>query len=781
MSYRNYEDVLSQLRVAGLIVKEPLAIGGRRSERCQVEGADKEKRGWYWLHDIQIDGEAYLVGSFGVFRGDDFGTQKIALSKTCEDCGLEMSVGKKSCPGCQSKKTKKRELTPEQQVAIKARLAEDKRRADAEREAEINRAAGWAHAVWLKCRDLTADEHDYIGRKKLASAHGARLFESNDGILLEGSEPDDYKYLARFHGALVVPMCDEIGRPRGLQFILSRARHKEWIANREGRDKEYWPKGMSSAGLYFLIGGRPGQIGMVAEGFATAASLHEASRLPVAVAFSAGNLKATGEAIWKARKKRISILYAADDDWLQKCACCGKATEGAQAVAGQIEAKLAALEWQTAPLPGGGGSALGGAGEGVRRPYDRRRAVAVLELDEAVERFIPLDDGTGKYLFDTWTNKIVHRDQMATLLPAGVRGDDVKRHPLWIERGAYYLDQVGFDPSGKDKNVKLNTWRGWPMEASEGNCGRLLELIWYLCNSEGNGDELSRWLLCWMAYPLQRPGAKMNSAVIMHGPQGTGKSTVFQTLAKIYGDYATVLNQRGLEDKFNSDWSDSKLFILAEEVVTRAEMWHIKNELKELVTGEWIRINPKNIAAYRQRNQVNIAYLSNENQPLPIENDDRRHCVIWTPPELDPEYYVEVFNELENGGVAAFYHYLLNLDISKFNPKTRPPMTAAKLSLIDLSLPSELRFVNEWIGGDTPWPVCPCLAGDLYAAYLKWCRVNGESRPRPSNHFHGAVGRLKGWEKKLCRVYADTFCTGTPEPKRIVIPALEILQKAGCA
>ncbi|MFK5283741.1 primase-helicase family protein, partial [Lacticaseibacillus paracasei] len=80
------------------------------------------------------------------------------------------------------------------------------------------------------------------------------------------------------------------------------------------------------------------------------------------------------------------------------------------------------------------------------------------------------------------------------------------------------------------------------------------------------------------------------------------------------------LNQRGLEDKFNSDWSDSKLFILAEEVVTRAEMWHIKNELKELVTGEWIRINPKNIAAYRQRNQVNICYMSNENQPLPLDN-----------------------------------------------------------------------------------------------------------------------------------------------------------------
>jgi len=83
--------------------------------------------------------------------------------------------------------------------------------------------------------------------------------------------------------------------------------------------------------------------------------------------------------------------------------------------------------------------------------------------------------------------------------------------------------------------------------------------------TDPNGDAIFQWVLRWMAYPLQHPGAKMASAIIMHGPQGTGKSTVWQCLAKIYGD------QRGLEDRFNSDWVDSKLFILAEEVVTRAD------------------------------------------------------------------------------------------------------------------------------------------------------------------------------------------------------------------
>ena len=193
-----------------------------------------------------------------------------------------------------------------------------------------------------------------------------------------------------------------------------------------------------------------------------------------------------------------------------------------------------------------------------------------------------------------------------------------------------------------------------------------------------------------------------------------------------------MLNQRGLEDKFNSDWSDSKLFILAEEVVTRAEMWHIKNELKELVSGEWIRINPKNIAAYRQRNQVNICYLSNEGQPLPIDNDDRRHLVVYTPPALSEEYYDDVFRRDRGRRRRRSLSVPARSRPDRLPPEKRPPMTDAKQRLMMLSSPSEVRFATEWITGDLGLPVCPALAGDVYATYLRWCRANGESRPRPS-------------------------------------------------
>ncbi len=756
MTWVNFDDVIGQLVDHGFVEPDAgwvsgIDCGKKTGVRCKVEGT--RQGGWYSLHTIRLEnGSDALVGAFCWYKGCEGNLKKFELR-------VDGKVHK---------------MSAEQREAMKAQQRATEAAAEAEQRRKNDKAARQAMHTWGKC--LPDGQSAYLERKGVAG-YGVKYSPS---------------------GALVVPMTDTHGRIHGLQIIRPD--------KKGGRDKDFWPAGLAKKGHFHQIG-RPTTVCLVAEGYATAATLHAATGLPVVVAFDAGNLLPVAKAISK-KYKGAKLLICADDDYLTggnpgvtaasntALAVSGayvapifavdragrkltdfndlQALEGIGAVRAQIEARLSALGWSSVSALRAEVAPEGGGGK-------RRAAQSVMELDDLITRFVPLDDGTGDYVFDTWTNKVAKKSQMVALLPAGVRGDDIKRHPVWYERGAYYLDQVGFDPAGKDANCKLNTWQGWPMKPKAGKCDRLLELLQYLCSGEeapGKAEEVFNWLLCWMAYPLQNPGAKMSSAVIMHGPQGTGKSTVFQSLAKIYGDYSTVLNQRGLEDKFNSDWSDSKLFILAEEVVTRAEMWHIKNELKELVTGEWIRINPKNIAAYRQRNQVNICYLSNEGQPLPLDNDDRRHCVIYTPIALSEAYYDEVFLEIEQGGVEALYQHLLDLDLTGFHPKKRPPMTEAKQKLMLLSSPSEIRFVSEWITGDIGLPVLPCLASDLYAAYLKWCRANGESRPRPSNQFHGAINHLNGWEKKKARIYTSETAA-TTDPRPMVFPPQSNIEAAG--
>lgn len=777
MGWANYDDVLSQLTGAGLIAKS-LDIGTTRPVRCRVEGEDREERGWYWLNDILLDDKQpdggiirtpYIVGAYGIYHGNDNGKVAVRLNR-----------GKDAAP-----------IAADQKAAIAARQKENQARMKALRNAQIERAAAQAGVCWRKY--LPEGESDYLDRKGVG-AHGVRFAPAGNG-------------------AFAVPMCDSTGKVWGLQIIRGKGRGKKL-------EKQYWPKGLSKQGRYHLIGGTPRTLVLIAEGYATAASLFEATQIPTIVAFDAGNLLPVATAIKKTYPK-AHILVCADDDYLtagnpgisaaQSAAHAVSgavlapvfaaerpqdkkgptdfndlhALEGLHTVRAQVETFLRSLEWDIAPAPAAREVSTGGAGESVIGK--RRKAQSVMPLDEIIERFIPLDDGTGKYVFDSWTNKIAQREQMITLLHAGVRSDDIKRHPVWIERGAFYLDQVGFDPSGNDGMVKLNTWQGWPMKPAKGSCEYILELLHYLCSDDPNSEEVYRWLLCWIAYPLQNPGAKMASAVIMHGPQGTGKSAVFSNvLSKIYGDYATILNQKGLEDKFNSDWSDSKLFLLAEEVVTRAEMWHIKNELKELVTGEWVRINPKNIAAYRQRNHINIVYLSNEDMPLPIDNDDRRHCVVYTPPALEEAFYDQVFIEIENGGAEAFYDHLLNLDLSDFHPKKRPPMTNAKKDLIYRSLPPQMVFINEWKSGevflgdheDGPLPFCPCLGSDLFSAFMRWAKKNGFMYQGNIQQFIGPISKLTGWTAgKAIPTYSDLVKKERTN-RKMVVPSAEDLASA---
>ena len=744
----NYDDVLDQLRGAGLLVQHLEADG--KMHRCRVDGQDRENRGWYVLHEWRgNDGELYVVGSYGVWLGNDNGATKVKLK------GVQVSDAEKA--------------------AMRARMAEDRKRAAADRKREAEAAARRAEGAWRKALTTPPADGavDYLHRKGVESY----------GLRYTGS------------GALVIPMLDARGTIHGLQFILP-AQHPR--RRKTGRDKEYWPAGLQKQAHWFQIGAvAHGGVCLVAEGYATAATLHAATGLPVAVAFDAGNLRHVAGAIKKARSTS-KILICADDDYLQKCRACRQPTpvaeeacqhcgephgaenagvreaaaaalqvggasvapvfpadrggkkltdfndlqhaEGAglHLVRAQIEAKFDELQWRVAPSRAGAQPEGGG---------ESGRMVPRLSIEDAVTRYWGTYGFGGEVLFDQVERRLVAKKDVMNLLPRH-GWDTLKDHPAW----RVALDtEVGFDPTEKDPAVRCNLFGGWPMDPAPGKCSALLSLLEYLCSGEQNSDIVYQWMLKWLAYPLQHPGAKMHSAIVVHGAQGTGKSRFFEAYARIFGPYGRVLGQEALEDKFNADWAQAKLFILADEVLARQELYHIKNRLKGFITGDTIRVNPKNIAAHNEKNQMNLVFLSNERQPLVLENDDRRHLVIWVPPKLGDSFFNDVNAEIENGGVPALYQHLLDLDLGDFRPWTRPPMTGAKEDLITLGLSNEERFVREWRaleleGADGEvLPFCPCLGSHLYHVYSLWCERNGE-RKRKAQDVIGFLKKLPGWQ-----------------------------------
>jgi hypothetical protein len=80
-------------------------------------------------------------------------------------------------------------------------------------------------------------------------------------------------------------------------------------------DKRFHPSGCRTKGLYSSMGGKPepGAPVCIAEGFATAAAIHEATGHPVAIAFSAHNMDSVAIAI-KNKLPGHPLLICADDD-----------------------------------------------------------------------------------------------------------------------------------------------------------------------------------------------------------------------------------------------------------------------------------------------------------------------------------------------------------------------------------------------------------------------------------------------------------------------------------
>jgi putative DNA primase/helicase len=172
--------------------------------------------------------------------------------------------------------------TKKQLSTAERREARERERAERERR-EKERLDRWAAVADRARRLWSAAEpvlfHEYL-RRKAVLPFGTRVLRD----------------------LLVVPLRTTDGRLWSLQFIAP-AGAKRFL--RGGRKR----------GCYFPLTSRaalPGKL-YVAEGLATGATLHMATRHPVAVAFDAGNLRPVAETL-RVKHPELALVVAADND-----------------------------------------------------------------------------------------------------------------------------------------------------------------------------------------------------------------------------------------------------------------------------------------------------------------------------------------------------------------------------------------------------------------------------------------------------------------------------------
>lgn len=289
MSATHLAEVMSVADTISAFRTAMMAQGIETRDAIEVDGK---------LHRFHVEGDA--KGSLNGFYCLHYDEKPAGIFGCNKRFGFDKKFQWQS-----NQKTK--EWTPEERQAYKERVARERAEKDAAEKARHEAAAAAANQLW-GASSPASDDHPYL-KSKGVKAHGLRVGK------WEKINKDTGEIRLITDNALLVPICDRKRNIHSMQAIFPAK-----MKSMGDRNKDYQADG-AKRGLFHTIGkplihdGRP--VFVLCEGYATGASIHEATGHCVLVCFDAGNLPVVAQAIHntlKAKEKEAVIVLAADND-----------------------------------------------------------------------------------------------------------------------------------------------------------------------------------------------------------------------------------------------------------------------------------------------------------------------------------------------------------------------------------------------------------------------------------------------------------------------------------
>lgn len=135
----------------------------------------------------------------------------------------------------------------------------------------------------------------------------------------------------------------------------------------------------------------------------------------------------------------------------------------------------------------------------------------------------------------------------------------------------------------------------------------------------------------WAAYPIQNPGMKLSTAMLMKGVQGGGKSILGECIAAAHPrGWAQECEVDQIFSKFNKLFLGKTFTYCNELLIGGANPRKMADHLKNLITRQEIIIEPKRVDAYSVRDFNNYYLTTNHVDSAYLEGDDRRMIVLDT-------------------------------------------------------------------------------------------------------------------------------------------------------
>lgn len=202
-------------------------------------------------------------------------------------------------------------------------------------------------------------------------------------------------------------------------------------------------------------------------------------------------------------------------------------------------------------------------------------------------------------------------------------------------------------------------------------------------------------IIAWLAHRVQRPGEKVNHAIVLGGGQGVGKDSLLEPVRYAIGawNFAEV-SPTQLMGRFNG-FVKSVILRVSEARdqgdagAGKIDRYAVYEHTKTLTAAppEVLRVDEKNLREYCVMNVCGVVFTTNHPDGIYLPADDRRHFVAWsdlTKEDFSEMYWRDLYHwYTKEGGIGHVAAHLAALDISGFNPKAPPPKTPGFYRMVD--------------------------------------------------------------------------------------------------
>jgi hypothetical protein len=209
-------------------------------------------------------------------------------------------------------------------------------------------------------------------------------------------------------------------------------------------------------------------------------------------------------------------------------------------------------------------------------------------------------------------------------------------------------------------------------------------------------------IIDWFAHRVQRPGEKINHALVLGGAPGIGKDSIIAPVRYAVGEWncAEVTPKQAM-GRFNGHLKSVILRINEAGDLGDFDRFKLYEHLKPIEASppEFLRVDEKNLREYPVLNCCGVIITSNhKTDGIFLPADDRRHYVAWSDrvrEDFRAGYWNELHRYYDEEGNRAVAGYLRRRDISKFDPKAPPRKTAAFWAIADANrAPEEAELAD---------------------------------------------------------------------------------------